>query len=262
MGIVPLGSANVIARHYGIPFDAERAVEEQIRGQRQIISVGKLEVGDQELYFAAMAGAGPDGVLAYKQHSLGKARLGRLAYSVHASRIFATHRFAPFAVEYTEPDGTVRTVQAASAMAARVGCLGGLFAGLVEREGPMDGQILHLSLLRPPGLVSLPLWFLTSWLRLRRFNPLLLEVKVSSYVCRRLNDGDICCEADGEWLGRIPMRVSWVRDALTVLAPRRAARTLIRRFRRCVPGPGLDLVLPARKALVAVMSRAPRVKVK
>lgn len=223
LGMVPLGSANVLARHLGIPLNAERAVEEQIRGERRTISVGKLEVGEKEHYFAVMAGAGPDGVLACEQHAAGKARWGRMAYYLRAARIFATHRFAPFVVEYIEPDGTVRIVEAVSAMAARVGCLGGLFAGLIECEGPMDGQILHLSLLRPPGLVSLPLWFLTSWLRLRRFNPLLLEVKVRSYACRHLNDGDVCCEADGEWLGSIPMRVSVVHDALTVLAPRRLA---------------------------------------
>jgi diacylglycerol kinase family enzyme len=224
-GIVPLGSANVLARHLGIPLDAERAVEEQIRGERRTISVGKLEIGKQKHYFAVMAGTGPDGVLACEQHAAGKARWGRMAYYLRAARIFATHRFAHFAVEYAKLDGTVHTVQAVSAMTARVGSLGGLFTGLIERENPrgaaMDEQNLHVFLVRPPGYVSLPLWFLTGWLGLRRFNPLLLELNVRHLACRPLNDGDVPCEADGEWLGRIPIRVSVVLDSLNVLAPRR-----------------------------------------
>ena len=107
-------------------------------------------------------------------------------------------------------------------MASRVDCLGGVFTGLIERGDPMDGLSQRLSLLRPPGLISLPLWFLTGWLGLRRINPFLVEVRAREFTCRPLKDGDVYCEADGEWLRRIPMRVSVAPDALIVLAPRRA----------------------------------------
>ena len=220
LGIVPLGSANALARHLRIPLDAERAVEEQIRGERITISVGRLEVGVQVRHFAVMVGAGPDGALVYQLHSAGKSRLGRLAYALHAARIFATRRFSRFAVEYAEIDGAVRTLPVVSVMASRVDCLGGLFTGLVERGDPLDRLSVRLSLLRPPGLISLPLWFLSGWLGMRRINPFLVEVRTREFQCRPLMDCDVHCEADGEWLGRIPMRVSVARDALTLLAPR------------------------------------------
>jgi diacylglycerol kinase family enzyme len=228
LGIIPLGSANALARQLRIPLDAERAVEEQIRGEWMTISVGKLEIGGQVQHFAVMVGAGPDGALVYELHSAGKSRMGRLAYALHAARIFAARRFSRFAIEYTEMDGTVRTLDVVSVMAARVDCLGGLFTGLVERGDAMDKQSLRLSLLRPPGLISLPLWFLTGWLGLRRVNPFLVEARAREFACRPVSDGggpcdsDVHCEADGEWLGRIPMRVSVTPDALTVLAPRAA----------------------------------------
>ena len=104
-------------------------------------------------------------------------------------------------------------------MAARVDCLSGLFTGLVDRGGATDKDTLRLALLRPPALISLPLWFLTGWLGLRRLNPFLVEARVRDFKCRPQN-GDVHCEADGEWLGRIPMRVSVAPGALTVLAPR------------------------------------------
>ena len=89
LGIVPLGSANALARHLRIALDAERAVEEQIRGERVTISVGKVEIGERARYFAVMAGAGPDGALVYELDAAEKARLGRLAYALRAARIFA-----------------------------------------------------------------------------------------------------------------------------------------------------------------------------
>lgn len=222
LGIVPLGSANALARQLRIPLDAEQAVEGQMRGERLVISVGRLEVGTQARSFAVMAGAGPDGALVYKLRSAEKSRLGRLAYALLAARIFATRRFSRFLVDYTELDGSVRVVRAVSAMAARVDCLGGLFTGLVEHGDASDKQSLRLSLLRPPGWLSLPLWFLAGWLGLRRINPFLVEARVRGFACRPLKDGNVHCEADGEWLGRIPMRASVTPDALTVLAPKAA----------------------------------------
>jgi len=221
LGILPMGSANVLARHLGISRDAERAVEEQVLGERRRIAVGRIEIGDEVRYFAAMAGAGPDGTLAYELGSGDKARLGRLAYYLHAARIFASRRFAEFELETTGLDGTVRSQRAVSVMAARVRSLGGIFCGLVERRERMDGPEIELSLLRGPAAISLPLWFLSGWLRLRRWNPFLREMTVREFSCRPLGATRVHCEADGEYLGPIPMRVSVVPNALTVLVPRR-----------------------------------------
>ncbi len=220
LGIVPLGSANVLARHLGIPLDTGRAVEAQACGERRRIPVGRIEIGDQVRYFAVMAGAGPDGALVY-EFSAGKSRLGRLAYYLHAARIFATQRSPSFEVETTGVDGVIRSQPAVSVMAARVGSLGGLFHGLVERSKPMDGSEIELSLLHPPGLVALPLWFVTGWFGVRRLNPFLRAITVRDFTCRPLKNHNVHCEADGESLGRIPMRVSVVPSALTVMVPRR-----------------------------------------
>src|ERR1035441_2987315 len=47
LGIVPLGSANALARHLHIPLDAERAVEEQIRGERMTIFAGRPVIWEE-----------------------------------------------------------------------------------------------------------------------------------------------------------------------------------------------------------------------
>ena len=71
----------------------------------------------------------------------------------------------------------------------------------------------------PPAALSLPLWFVTGWLNLHGLNPLLRSVDVTVFSCRPLVGPAPHFQADGEWLGRIPMRVSIVPNALRLLLP-------------------------------------------
>jgi diacylglycerol kinase (ATP) len=220
LGILPLGSANALARHLGLSLEPVEAALQQLRGTSVEIPVGKLECGDQVRYFTVMAGAGPDGTLVYKLLTNHKSGLGRLAYYIHAARLVATHRFRPFEVGYTEAaSAEVSTVRAVCAMAVRVSNLGGLFGRLTSRSASIDDAHLQLSIVRPPAALSLPLWFVSGWLGLRGLNPLLRRVSVSEFSCRGGPGAGAHVEADGEWLGCLPMRVSLVPGALRMLVP-------------------------------------------
>lgn len=218
LGIVPMGSANALARHFGLPHDPVEAALEQMRGNSQLVQVGKIEFAGGSRYFAVMAGAGPDGVLVYELATEHKSHWGRLAYYVHAARLFATRRFRPFAVEYVEAvTGRAVTERAICAMAVRVGSLGGIF-GRITGQGLAEDR-LRMVLVRPPAAISLPVWFVCGWLGLERINPLVRIVEVSGFSCVALTDRAPHFEADGEWLGRLPMRVSLAPEALRVRLP-------------------------------------------
>jgi len=222
LGIVPMGSANAVARHLGLSLDPVEAALEQVRGVSAVVSVGKVEFAGESRYFAAMAGAGPDGALVYELGTAHKAGWGRFAYYLHAARLFATRRFRPFAVEYAEfsTERRVATV-AVCAMAVRVASLGGLFGRLTGKRTAYREQWMRLALVRPPGWISLPLWFVCGWLGLETINPLAQIALVSEFFCAPMRGNAPHVEADGEWLGRLPMRVSTVPDALRILLPRR-----------------------------------------
>jgi diacylglycerol kinase family enzyme len=85
LGIIPLGSANALARHLGISLNPLRAALQGINGKRHTIPVGRVTYGDQVRYFTVMAGAGPDGALVYDLLASRKSSLGRLAYYLHAA---------------------------------------------------------------------------------------------------------------------------------------------------------------------------------
>jgi YegS/Rv2252/BmrU family lipid kinase len=220
LGIIPLGSANALARHLQLPLGPADAALAQVRGSECTIPVGKLECNGQTRYFAVMAGAGPDGALVYRMHTNQKKRLGRLSYYLRAAHLFATRGFPCFEVDYLQASSTVAVKEKAVAvMSVRVRDLGGLFGGLTSRTASIEANELDLYLVSSPAWLSLPLWFLSSWLGLQRHNPFFKHVRAVSFQCTSLRGAAIEVEADGEWIGRAPFRVSIVPGALRIRMP-------------------------------------------
>jgi YegS/Rv2252/BmrU family lipid kinase len=220
LGIIPLGSANALARHMQLPADPADAALAQVRGSECTIPVGRLECNGQTRYFAVMAGAGPDGGLVYRMHTNQKKRLGRLSYYLRAAHLFATRGFPWFEVDYLQANSTVAVRETAVAvMSVRVRDLGGLFGGLTSRTASIEANELDLYLVGSPAWLSLPLWFLSSWLGLQRHNPFLKHVRAVSFECTSLRGAAVDVEADGEWIGRAPFRVSIVPGALRIRMP-------------------------------------------
>ncbi|AEU36119.1 diacylglycerol/lipid kinase family protein [Granulicella mallensis] len=222
MGVIPLGSANALARHLQLSLDPVRAALQQLDHESQIIPIGQVRYqtpqGERSRYFLVMAGAGPDGALVYKMLASGKHSLGRLSYYLRAAHLFASTRFSPFAVHVTPPNNAA-PMPAVSAMAVRVGDLGGLFSPLA-RGAPLEDPHLRLTLAAPPASLSLPAWFALSWSRLHRWNPHVRTLEVESFTCGS-GANPVQVQADGEWLGRTPMTVSLLPNALRLLMPRK-----------------------------------------
>jgi YegS/Rv2252/BmrU family lipid kinase len=225
LGIVPVGSANALARHLRLPLDPVTAALSQVRGGERTIPVGKLECDGQTRYFTVMAGAGPDGALVYQMSTAHKGKLGRFAYYLRAAQLFATRRFPYFSVEYLQAGSMVAArANAVGLMAVRVGDLGGLFGGLTSKTASIEAGELELYFVRHPAWLALPLWFVSSWLGLQERNPLLKHIKTGAFECRPLNEACIHVQADGEWIGRAPFRVSIVPGALRIRMPEGAAK--------------------------------------
>ncbi|SPE19304.1 conserved hypothetical protein [Candidatus Sulfotelmatomonas gaucii] len=221
LGIIPMGSANALARHLRISHNPVVAALEQLKGSPCAVTVGRVECAGAVRYFAFIAGAGPDGALVYRLVAQQKAQLGRLAYYLRAARLFATGRFSAFEVQFTPAaSASPVTRKVVSVMATRIGNLGGIFRGLTDGHASIQDSDLCLHLLHAPALVSLPLWFLSGWLGLRRLNPFHQCVRVSAFSCRALSSPAPYVEADGESLGRLPMQVSLLQNALRILVPR------------------------------------------
>jgi len=100
----------------------------------------------------------------------------------------------------------------------RIDDLGGLFGGLAGAAA-VHHPHLQLIAVRPPGWLALPLWFVTGWLGISEFNPLLHILNVDEFTCTPTTASRVHIQADGEWIGTAPMRVTLIPDAIRLLMP-------------------------------------------
>jgi len=218
LGVLPLGTANVLARNLGIPLDPFAAVGRLMTYTARRVPLGEVSISGQRRLFAVMAGCGPDGILVDELSQEGGARLksrfGRLAYYGHAARLFFTRHFPEFQVRYRAVGSQVWVTETAVAMmASRVPDLGGVFSGTTRSASINDAQ-LHLQIVRGPAWISLPAWMLCGRLGLR--NPWLRTVDTQQVECE---GNGVYAQADAEPLGQLPISLRIVKDALWLLMP-------------------------------------------
>ena len=227
LGVIPMGTANALARNLGLSQEPLQALSQLAGATASRMAIGSVKYSSrsnssevESKYFAVMAGAGPDGALVYSLLAEQKSALGRTAYYAHAARLFMTRRFLPFRILYRLKGSELwQEDRAVSAICARVGDLGGLFSKLAKGSS-LHSRTLRLSYLRPPGRISLPSWFVSGQLGIHRANPWLRTVEVEEFRCEPLaSDSNIHSEVDGEWIGRLPISVQLVPDALSLLIP-------------------------------------------
>ncbi|SNS34611.1 Diacylglycerol kinase family enzyme [Granulicella rosea] len=217
LGVVPLGTANALARNLGLPLDPLGALTQLMNYQPQAIPLGEIVSSAGTRRFTVMAGCGPDGALVHALDSRLKSRFGRQAYYLHAARLFTTRRWPAFRVSYRLAGSAEwRHAEAAAVMASRIPDLGGLFSGLT-RAARLDHPHLHVHLLRAPAQLSFPAWFGLTKLGLP--NPWLTTVDMEELLCTPLGARPVYAQADGEPLGTLPMTLRIVPGALRLLMP-------------------------------------------
>ncbi|ACH37735.1 sphingosine/diacylglycerol kinase-related protein [Citrifermentans bemidjiense Bem] len=86
LGVVPLGTANVLARELGISSVAD-ALDRLARGTTRPISVGEIERDGEKRRFLLMAGAGMDGAVVRGVRLSEKRVIGKGAYLLSALRV-------------------------------------------------------------------------------------------------------------------------------------------------------------------------------
>lgn len=207
VGILPLGTANDLARSLAIPRDPENAARVILAGRRRRIDLGRA---NDKLFFN-IATIGLSARLARAMESDTKKRFGALAYALTLARIGIGH---PFRATIRTPDREerVRAIQIAVGNGRYHG--GGV---IVHEEAALDDQLLHLYALEPQSL----------WELVRKL-PRLLRGRhaatpgVVSVVAERielLTDRRLPVNTDGELTTHTPVRFEVVPSALEVFAP-------------------------------------------
>jgi YegS/Rv2252/BmrU family lipid kinase len=197
LGILPLGTANVLAREIGLPLDVERACERILRGERARIDLGVATNRESvERRFACMAGIGFDAHVVRAVTPRLKRYLRGLAFPLTAFKVLAKEDFPP--VQVIQGDTTWVT---RFAIIANGHYYGGDFRvshpGLLT-NGELEAILVErVSVLLRPDILG----------RILARRP--LDRTMRSFTARELRacapDAEVPVQLDGEVWGSLPM---------------------------------------------------------
>jgi diacylglycerol kinase (ATP) len=213
LGILPAGTANVLAMEMELGSNIERVAQklEQCRPQR--ISVGYVECGDERTsrYFLLMAGAGLDAHVAYNVSAPLKARAGKVAYWLAGWSVLG--RNLP---EFTvETNGVKRLCS--FALLSKVRNYGGDFA-IAQQVNLFDDQF---EMVLFEGRSSFRYVKYLLGLMFNRLGGMkgVTVLRTSEASLSGPGDVPVYTQIDGEIAGHLPAHVRIVPDALTLLIP-------------------------------------------
>lgn len=208
MGILPLGTANDLARTLGLPLDLAAAAEVIGRGHTRLIDVG--EVNGHAFFNVASIGLSAE--LAERLTGVDKRRWGRLAYAARAVEVLAEAR--PFHAEIESRSGVshVRTLQIAVGNGVHYG--GGQ---RVRADARIDDGHLDLYSLAPSAVWKLALLFGDFHSGRHGAWDEVLTARCTDFWIR--TDKPMPVNTDGDLLTKTPAHFVVRPDAVRVFAP-------------------------------------------
>ena len=223
LGVIPMGTANALAHDLRLPLSPMAATKAALNAASRRISVGHISYTSfagprQSRYFVIAMGAGVDAHLFYKLNPLAKSRVGMAAYYSKATRLWLSHPLENFLV--TVDGGEPVTVS--QLLAVRIRNFGGVLRELAPGAS-LERDDLRLVLFRTRSRIA----YLHYILRGAFGQPWSVRgidlVHAKNAECSQLekpsSKSRIYVEADGELLGTLPVQISVIPDALTILVP-------------------------------------------
>ena len=231
LAIMPMGTANALAHDIGLPQNLMDAAKAALRGVPRRIALGCVKYKNAEgnassKYFVVAAGVGVDAHLFYKLHSGTKQRMGMAAYYAKAWNLCFTYPMPRFAAAFVETGSeAVRRAEVTELLSVRIRNFGGIVQELAPGAS-LDRDDMRLILCRSDSRLTYLAYVARCILRRHwtiRGIDLAYGKRVScEYPSSAMHaQPKIYVEADGELLGTLPIEITVVPDALTLLAPPR-----------------------------------------
>jgi YegS/Rv2252/BmrU family lipid kinase len=234
LGILPMGTANALAHDLGLPLKIAAAAKSALQAVPRRVALGQVKYHDRKgspgtRYFVVAAGVGVDAHLFYKLHSGVKQRMGMGAYYAKAWNLWFTYPMPRFVAEYVEAGSTEpRRSEVTELMSVRIRNFGGVVQELAPGAS-LDRDDMRLVCCRTASRLAYLAYVTRCVLRLRLSIPGIDLAHSKKVSCQYIPPSSattaeptkIYVEADGELLGTLPVEITIVPDALTLLAPPR-----------------------------------------
>ena len=214
MGVLPAGTANVLANEIGLGRGMEGAARALASCMPCQVPVGMLTFGDGGRHrFLLMAGAGLDAAIVYGLNAGWKARLGKAAYWLGSTPLF-WRKLEEFDVEC---DGASHSCS--FALISKVRNYGGDFE--IAREVRIVDSEFEVVLFAGSNTFRYFIYF--GGVATKRLG---MVPGVSTYRAKQVrliprNGDTVHCQVDGEYAGTLPVTVSSDQRTVTLLIPKR-----------------------------------------
>jgi diacylglycerol kinase (ATP) len=219
LALLPGGTANILAKELGLPWDIPRAAECLVRGQVKEIALGlatPLGQPEKRRYFLSVAGAGPDGIMVYSLDLDLKARFGILAYWWQGVRAIFKYKFPRFRIVTGD-----QQLDASLVVVGRTKNYGGPFK-ITTRADLYENKFEVMAVTTQSGLRYLS-YLPTLWLGELHKTKGVFFWKADKLVCEPLDNNPVYAQIDGEPLARLPVEFTIVPRALRLLVPQGAS---------------------------------------
>lgn len=211
LGIIPLGTANILARDLGLPLDIEQATTLLV-GDHQVLALDVIGVGDR--HFFVHVGIGLDALMIRETSREAKRIWGSLAYLSALLRRLRNFRGRRFRMVVDERELVLRATQV---LVANVGTLGVAPLRWGPAIDPADGQ-LDLCIFKARSFFDY-LRLATAILRLHPERSAHAEYRrVHRHVTIEASR-PLPIQADGEVIGQTPVEITVKPGALRVIVP-------------------------------------------
>lgn len=211
LGIIPLGTANVLARELRVPLDYEQACYVIARGNTLRIDVGK----DENRYFVLMAGVGFDAEVVRMIEANRKGSISVLHYVTPILKAFWHYDFPEFSVEV---DGKPMGEGAGSVFISNTRRYTGPL--IITHLARVDDGELDVFIFRDKGKLKLLKYTIGTlfWIADRFYD--VTYVKGKEVRVRPVNKNkEVAYQIDGDSGGKLPQKFSVVPLALSVFVP-------------------------------------------
>ena len=210
IAILPLGTANVLAKELGIPEDVKGAVTHAVKGKAHTISLGKIRCFRDSRpitrYFCLMAGIGFDGRTVYGVNPSLKKYSGKLAYILSGLKSLIGSPFEPLKIfiDHTECEGY-------SVIIGNASKYGGHYR--VTPDANLLRPELYACIMRGKRRIDLLRYSFGIMIgRHLRFDDV-LYLRASSVMI----EGNAHIQIDGDYLGRTPASITVAADAIQMV---------------------------------------------
>ena len=211
LGILPRGTANVLARELGLPIDDQEAIAIAAQGKSRKIYLGLAinETTNEQRHFILMAGIGLDASVVKRVQPSLKKRIGKGAFWLSGFSHLATWNPQPFTLEINGDNYT-----ATFATIGKAARYGGDLA--ITPGARLDKPEFEICIIQTSSRMRY-LRLLSQAMRsgMPRDKPEVCFVTATTVKAH----GDAAVQIDGELLGHLPMRFEIAPHSLEVIVP-------------------------------------------